>query len=38
LGKGFVTVATTGGHQDVLMREKLQREEAAAAGSTAAIG
>jgi outer membrane protein assembly factor BamB len=39
LGRGLVTIATAGGQQTVLMREKRQRDEAAAAtGSTAAIG
>jgi hypothetical protein len=39
LGRGLVTIASAGGQQAVLMCEKRQRDEAAAAaGSTAAIG
>jgi hypothetical protein len=38
LGRGLVTIASAGGQQTVLMREKRQRDEASSAGSTAAIG
>jgi outer membrane protein assembly factor BamB len=40
LGRGLVTIATAGGQQTVLMREKKQRDDLAEAaeGSAAAIG
>jgi len=40
LGRGLVTIASASGQQTVLMREKRQRDQAAAAaaGTTVAIG
>jgi outer membrane protein assembly factor BamB len=40
LGRGLITIASSGGLQTVIMREKQQRDEAAATagGSTAAMG
>ena len=37
LGRGLVTIATPAGQQAIVMREKTQRDEAAAAAATAGI-